>query len=146
MNEHFPPFLVGPLFPTYCLILTVGDHSPRHIRRITRTLLKEWGTEEVTDAVESALTELVTNVHRHVPDRRCQILLLRQPNAIRAEVTDPIPQLPTLTPDISPDSESGRGILILDTITDKWGTTPTPQGGKTIWFECATPMDLDDMP
>ncbi|MFM9615896.1 ATP-binding protein [Streptomyces sp. V2] len=146
MNKHFPPFLVGPLFPTYCLILRVGDHSPRHIRRITRTLLKEWRTEEVTHAVELALTELVTNVHRHVPDRRCQVLILRQPNAIRVEVTDPSPQLPAPIRDLPLDAESGRGLVLVDALTDKWGIDPVGLLGKTVWFECATPMDLDNMP
>ncbi|WP_246562147.1 ATP-binding protein [Streptomyces roseirectus] len=136
----------GPLFPTYCLILTVGTHSPLHIRRIVRTLLKEWGTEEVTDTVELALTELVTNVHRHVPERRCQVLILRQPNAIRVEVTDPSPQLPLFRKGLPLDPESDRGLLLVDALTDKWGTDPIRDLGKTVWFECATPMDLDNMP
>lgn len=116
--------------------LTVGEHSARHIRRIARSCLMEWELTELTDAVELAVTELIANVVRHVPDRRCTLVLLREAAGIRVEVTDACPQSPTVPSQLPPDAEHGRGLALVDAVVDKWGVSPAPGGGKTVWFEC----------
>jgi anti-sigma regulatory factor (Ser/Thr protein kinase) len=128
--------LAFPHRQQYVMHLTVGEHSARHIRRIVRSFLLEWGMPELSDAVELAMTELVANVVRHVPDRRCGLLLLRQPKGVRVEVSDGSSQLPDLKAELDPESESGRGLVILDAVTDKWGVTRKSGGGKIVWFEC----------
>ncbi len=128
--------LAFPHRQQYVMHLTVGEHSARHIRRIVRSFLLEWGRPELSDAVELAVTELVANVVRHVPDRRCGLRLLRQAVGVRVEVTDSSPQLPDLHAELDTESENGRGLVILDAVTDKWGVSPATGGGKTIWFEC----------
>ncbi|CAL9436025.1 ATP-binding protein [Streptomyces sp. NPDC058947] len=129
MNEYIPA--------RYALRLTVGAHAPRHIRRIARSFLSAWGMPELSDAVELGVTELLANVVRHVPDRRCEVLILRQAGGVRVEVTDGFAQLPTLPPALSqPEDESGRGLVLLDAVSDKWGVDRRRCGGKTLWFEC----------
>ncbi|WP_329534391.1 ATP-binding protein [Streptomyces sp. NBC_01450] len=136
MNEHIPPTLLGSRPAQYAMRITVGAHSARHIRRIVRSLLDEWDLAELADSVELAVTELVANVVRHVPDRRCALLMLRQTAGVRVEVTDRSPQVP-LTPDeLPPEAEGGRGLVLLDAVVDKWGVGPGLGGGKTVWFEC----------
>ncbi|MET9907361.1 ATP-binding protein [Streptomyces sp. NPDC006476] len=127
MNIYLPP--------TYRLCLTASEHSARHIRRIVRALLAEWGMQELTDSVELAVTELVANVVRHVPDRRCVLLVLRQTAGIRVEVSDGSPQPPCARGELGEDAESGRGLLLLGAVVDKWGVAAAPGGGKTVWFE-----------
>ncbi|MGW2524756.1 ATP-binding protein [Streptomyces sp. NPDC001617] len=127
MNLYFPP--------TYRLSLTAGAHSARHIRRIVRSLLQEWGLPELSDAVELGVTELVANVVRHVPDRRCVLLVLRQTAGVRVELTDGCAQQPVLKGELCTDSESGRGLVLLDAVVDKWGVARASGGGKTVWFE-----------
>ncbi|MCX3288507.1 ATP-binding protein [Streptomyces sp. NEAU-H22] len=116
--------------------LTVGSHAPRHIRRIVRSFLGEWDMPELSDAVELGVTELLANVVRHVPDRRCALLLLRQRTGVRVEVTDGSDELPRLPEALDADSEGGRGLLLLDAMADKWGVSQWAGGGKTVWFEC----------
>ncbi|MEV6945912.1 ATP-binding protein [Streptomyces sp. NPDC051172] len=116
--------------------LTVGAHSAGHIRRIVRSLLDEWELAELTDAVELGVTELVANVVRHVPGRRCVLLVLRSAAGVRVEVTDGCPQLPCIPHELSPEVEGGRGLVLLDAVVDKWGVGPALGGGKTVWFEC----------
>lgn len=123
--------------PTYRMSLTVGAHSARHIRRIVRSLLDEWELAELTDAVELGVTELVANVVRHVPDRRCVLLVLRSAAGVRVEVADSSSQPPSVPEELSPEAEGGRGLLLLDAVVDKWGVGPAVDGGKTVWFECA---------
>ncbi len=35
-----------------------------------------------------------------------------------------------------PDDESGRGLLIVAALADRWGSEPYPPSGKTVWAEC----------
>ncbi|MBT2479799.1 ATP-binding protein [Streptomyces sp. ISL-94] len=116
---------------------TVGEHSARHMRRILRMFLDRWGLPGLADGAELALTELVANVVRHVPGRGCAVLILRQPNGLRVEVTDGCPAHPRVARPRNDDglTEEGRGLLLVEAVTDRWGTDPTPTG-KTVWFEC----------
>ncbi|MEV7520647.1 ATP-binding protein [Streptomyces sp. NPDC091371] len=114
---------------------TVSEHSARHMRRILRTYLAQWELTALTDAAELALTELVANVVRHVPGRGCAVLILRRPEGLRVEVTDTDPSPPRPVRDGDPHAEGGRGLLLVEAVTDRWGTDPLPTG-KTVWFEC----------
>lgn len=60
----------------------------------------------------------VANVVRHVPDRRCTLLLLRQASGVRVEVTDSSPQLPSTPAELLTDAESGRGLALT-----RWSTS-----------------------
>lgn len=136
MNGYIPPTSLVPLRAQYRLRLTVGAHSARHIRTIARSLLAEWAMPALTDAVELGVTELVANVVRHVPDRRCEVLILRQPGGVRVEVTDRFAQLPACAVRSGPEDEGGRGLLLLDAVAGKWGVDARGGVGKTVWFEC----------
>ncbi|MER5483872.1 ATP-binding protein [Streptomyces sp. NPDC002812] len=119
----------------YRMGFTVGEHSARHMRRILRMFLAQWELDALADAAELALTELVANVVRHVPGRGCVVLILRQPDGLRVEVSDGCPAPPRVAPDSGELSEGGRGLLLVEAVTDRWGTDPDLTG-KTVWFEC----------
>lgn len=117
--------------------LSMGAHSARHLRRILRLYLTRWGLLDVADAAELALTELIANVVRHVPGRRCQTLIFLLPaGGVRVEVADACARLPRpLVGDVL--DEGGRGLLLVDAVTDAWGVAERVDGGgKTVWFEC----------
>ena len=144
MNDYIPLALLGPHPTQYRMSLTVAEHSARHIRRIVRSYLHEWELAELTDAAELAVTELVANVVRHVPDRRCTLLIQRQAAGVRVEVADSGDQGPTVAPELRPEAESGRGLLLLDAVVDKWGVDARPSGGKTVWFECCPSLQGEE--
>ncbi|MET7645358.1 ATP-binding protein [Streptomyces sp. NPDC005426] len=124
--------------PVYRADFAMGEHSARHLRRILRLYLAGWGMAEVTDAAELALTELVANVVRHVPGRRCQTFIFRLPGGegVRVEVADDCPRVPVVVAGDACD-EGGRGLVLVDAVADKWGVETRPDGGgKTVWFEC----------
>lgn len=114
---------------------TVSEHSARHMRRILRAYLTHWDLPHLADGAELALTELVANVVRHVPGRACTVLILRRPEGLRVEVTDRDPHPPHPVRDGDPHAEGGRGLLLVEAVTDRWGTDPLPTG-KAVWFEC----------
>ncbi|WP_051827599.1 ATP-binding protein [Streptomyces bicolor] len=125
----------------YGTAFTLGEHSARHLRRILRLYLTAWDLDDLYDSASLALTELIANVVRHCPDRRATVLILRRTEgrALRVEVTDarPCPPLSTAVDGLSELSEDGRGVAIVEAVTDRWGWVPlTGRPGKTVWFEC----------
>lgn len=97
----------------------------------------------LADAAELALTELIANVVRHVPDRRGQTFIFRLPRGegVRVEVADSSTVMPlAITGD--PLDDGGRGLVLVDAVTDNWGIIKQWDGsGKTVWFECLTPPE-----
>ncbi|GAA4921622.1 ATP-binding protein [Streptomyces coeruleoprunus] len=125
----------GEIGDCYRMAFTLGEHSVRHLRRVLRMLLASWGMTGVAEAAELALTELATNVVRHVPGRWAGTIILRGQGVLRVEVSDrdERPALPARPYDGL--SEGGRGLLLVEAVTDRWGVTRLPDG-KTVWFEC----------
>ncbi|MFJ2622446.1 ATP-binding protein [Streptomyces sp. NPDC087532] len=137
MNHVIEPQPDDLLEATYRADFAIGEHSARHLRRILRLYLTGWGLLDVADAAELALTELIANVVRHVPGRRCQTFIFLLPaGGVRVEVADGCPELPRPAVGDVLD-EGGRGLVLVDAVTDGWGVEPRRDGrGKTVWFEC----------
>lgn len=122
--------------PAYRSEFAMGEHSARHLRRILRMYLRSSGLLDLADAAELAFTELIANVVRHVPGRRCQTCIHLWADGVRVEVADRDPRLPR--PAVGDElADSGRGLVLVAAVTDRWGVVPRPDGtGKTVWFEC----------
>ncbi|XMA40480.1 hypothetical protein O1157_30225 [Streptomyces albogriseolus] len=45
----------------------------------------------------------------------------------------------------SPDDASGRGLLIVTALADRWGSEPYPPSGTTVWAEVSD-RPSSDMP
>ncbi|GHH24261.1 hypothetical protein GCM10018780_74360 [Streptomyces lanatus] len=116
--------------------------QPSELAELRRTLklrLILWGLPDHVDAAQICMSELVTNVIRHVGEGTPSTLraALNGPY-LRLEVTDPDTRaLPTLLT-VSSALESGRGMALVDTLTDhRWGVSV--QGDrKVVWCELAT--------
>lgn len=132
--NHVTDLYPAELEASYRMGFTVGEHSAGHMRRILRMFLTRWGLDRLSDSGELALTELVANVVRHVPGRRCTVLLLREPHGLRVEVADGVPG-PLVAKAAGPLDEGGRGLALVEAVTDRWGVMEGPDG-KTVWFEC----------
>ncbi|WNF26848.1 ATP-binding protein [Streptomyces sp. C11-1] len=133
----------GPGEPVYRADFALGEHSARHLRRVLRLYLVAWELPYLADAAELALTELVSNVVRHVPDRRGQTFIYRLPRheGVRVEVVDSSPVVP-LAIKGDPLDDGGRGLILVNAVTDDWGIEKRWDGsGKTVWFECLTPLE-----
>ncbi|WP_406381203.1 ATP-binding protein [Streptomyces sp. NBC_01618] len=144
MNHVIDPLADDSLEATYRADFAMGEHSARHLRHILRLYLTGWGLLDVADAAELALTELIANVVRHVPDRRCQTLIFLLPaGGVRVEVADGCPEPPRAVLGDAFD-EGGRGLVLVEAVTDRWGTEPRRDGtGKTVWFECLSGKAAD---
>jgi anti-sigma regulatory factor (Ser/Thr protein kinase) len=91
---------------------------------------------QVAFDVRLLVTELVANSVRHAglrPGDEVALRLELDDVRLRVEVRDPGRGFDPVAVRREPDAEGGRGLLILDAIAHRWGTTTTP--GSTVWFE-----------
>lgn len=110
-------------------------------RRLTRHFLLHRGLAEYAETAELLVSELVTNalVHGH---GAITLRLRRRRGTLRCEVTDHCADIPGNRPQ-SPDSETGRGIHLLEMLARRWGVRCLERG-KAVWFELATATTCGD--
>ena len=95
---------------------------------------------------ELALSELVTNALLHGRDP-ISVTLRVAAQSLRVEVCDANPVSPSFSV-LDPTAVTGRGLLLISAVSDRWGVDPSP-GGKVVWFElllggdAQTRLDVD---
>ncbi|MFB7375471.1 ATP-binding protein [Streptomyces sp. NPDC056222] len=55
------------------------------------------------------------------------------------EVADTLPGPPLYAKAAEPLAEAGRGLTLVEAVTDRCGAEPSADG-KTVWFECDSPL------
>jgi anti-sigma regulatory factor (Ser/Thr protein kinase) len=121
--------------------------EPREVsalRRLVRLHLGLWGLCEVSEAAQLCVTELVSNVITHVGlGTPATLAVSMNGTRLRIEVHDPDARaLPTLV-EAGVDSESGRGMALVDAVADRWGVLLHPDR-KTTWCELSTQLSSSD--
>lgn len=111
--------------------------DPARLARIRHDLyahLLLWGRECLAADLAMCVTELLSNVHRHVDPPDCELALHNLPEGVRAAVSDRSRVLPTVRRPSALDAwaEHGRGMLLVSETADRWGATLTPTG-KQVW-------------
>ncbi|MBZ6086485.1 MULTISPECIES: ATP-binding protein [Streptomyces] len=104
-------------------------------RRLAQVVaLRQWNLgPKVTEDAVLLVSELVGNAVRHTGARVFGLHMRRRPGWIRIEVRDPSRGLPCLMP-VQETDISGRGLFLVDKLSDRWGVDLLPRG-KTTWFE-----------
>src|SRR3984893_5052773 len=102
-----------------------------------RELMWEWGLKGLRDDVEILVSELVTNAvaaaRSGAQGLPVRLWLLCDKARVLIVVWDGCPQ-PPVRIDAQGEAESGRGLLLVETISDQWGSYPAPAtGGKAAW-------------
>ncbi|MGW0879245.1 ATP-binding protein [Streptomyces sp. NPDC002671] len=134
-------------------LLSPADHfsvllspTPRGARLARRRATDWLRTRElphrVTEAAEQLVAELATNAatHGRIPGRDFRLALLDRRATLRIEVTDTRgDDLPRRRRPPAPDAESGRGLLLVEALADRWGVKLGPVPRKTVWAELDLP-------
>ncbi|MFC8271380.1 ATP-binding protein [Streptomyces sp. NPDC057271] len=147
---------VSPHAPwSYAIHLPHNPRAPRVARLTLRATLTSHGMIDRLDTAELLASELATNAYRHSQGPAALRVRQMEGNWLRVSVWDTNPLIPepfdhpprrlrpVPTP-APPDSESGRGLHIVQLCADNWGGYPLGddllgRGGKLLWFELAPP-------
>jgi anti-sigma regulatory factor (Ser/Thr protein kinase) len=107
-----------------------------------RQVLWEWRLTGLADSAELMVSELVTNAitacRSAGSDFPVRLWLLSDGAQVLIVVWDASPHLPARV-DVSAEAEAGRGLLLVEMISDQWGTSATPPCGKAVWARMAAP-------
>ncbi|WP_432136748.1 MULTISPECIES: SpoIIE family protein phosphatase [unclassified Streptomyces] len=110
-----------------------------HARHMIRAAVRGWGAGDRADEIELVADELVTNALMHTEG--AAILTLRvltgADRRLRVEVEDSSSALPRRR-EAGESGVSGRGLLLVDLLTDGWGVEARG-GGKCVWCEFIVP-------
>ncbi|MBO3749384.1 ATP-binding protein [Streptosporangiaceae bacterium NEAU-GS5] len=113
-------------------LLPATGPSVAAARELVRRELPAWGRSDLVDDCLLIVSELVTNAVRH-GGSAIALRLFADGDAVRGEVYDPGDGVPRPR-DPDHDSTDGRGLHIVDALTDAWGVIHSPRGGKSVWF------------
>ena len=122
--------------------------------------MRRWGVTDRQDDVAVVVSELLTNALRHAvpqagpppgspygpaggPGRSrwpVRLGLIQPGQFVLCAVADPSPRPPQPK---EPDylAESGRGLHVIDALSDRWGSTVPTDAGKVVWALFSVRLD-----
>lgn len=102
----------------------------------SRQVLWEWRLAVLAENAELLVSELMTNAiaasRSAGSDFPIRLWLLSDAARLLIVVWDASPHTPVRA-DVSADAESGRGLLLVEMLSERWGSYASPAGGKTVW-------------
>jgi len=117
--------------------LPASPESAGMARRFAREVLGD-DMSEVLDTVQLLVSELVTNAVVHAASAPTVAIHLFDDH-VHVEVLDDRGGVATRE-DADEDAESGRGVVLVDALAERWGTIAVDQG-KIVWFDVGrTPL------
>jgi GAF domain-containing protein/anti-sigma regulatory factor (Ser/Thr protein kinase) len=112
--------------------LPAHPESAAAARAALRGLLHEAQLD--AEAAELLVSELVGNAVRHAQPSDVLLRGRLTDGLLRVEVQDRSSHLPSVGPPPPWESETGRGLLLVETLAERWGAQALP-AGKHLWFE-----------
>ena len=126
--------------------LATGPAAPAEARRRVRDAIRSWRVPVDLDAALLLTSELVTNAIRHEAGQEAgqgaqavMLAIASSRGRLRVDVHDTSRSLPAVA-EVPADAETGRGLLLVETLSDEWGFYRTP-AGKAVYFTLAFEPD-----
>jgi anti-sigma regulatory factor (Ser/Thr protein kinase) len=118
--------------------------APACARGHARIVLLEWGLASLSETTQLVVSELVTNAvqasRTSVPGKDkvvvpvVRLWLMSEYISVIVSVWDASDERPVRRL-ADPDLECGRGLLIVESLSTRWGTYPGQSGGKVVWAQ-----------
>ena len=119
--------------------LTAGPAAAAVARRQVRAAICGWEIPVDPDVAILLTSELVTNAIRHEVTGIVTLAITCSVGQLRVDVHDTSRSLPMLI-DAPVDAETGRGLMLVTSLSAEWGFYRTP-AGKAVYFTLAFQPD-----
>ncbi|MFG2923454.1 ATP-binding protein [Streptomyces sp. NPDC048305] len=131
MNETMQPSLLRERF------CRRERRSVPLVREFTEAAVTDWGFADRRDEVLLCVSELATNalLHGVPPGRGYLVRLMLKARELVVEVHDSGGGEPVVR---EPRGESGRGLLLVEALADRWGVGERDPG-KVVWCAFSAP-------
>ncbi|MFI7403608.1 ATP-binding protein [Streptomyces sp. NPDC049541] len=137
MNQETAAPTAQPATPirNFSVLLSPTPRGARLARLLATEQLRSWGL--LLDPAVHIVAELAANAatHGRVPGRDFRLVLYVVADTLRIEVTDTRGDRFPQAQRACNDAESGRGLILVDALADRWGTALGPRPRKTVWAE-----------
>jgi anti-sigma regulatory factor (Ser/Thr protein kinase) len=104
-----------------------------------RTVLLEWGMADVARDVELVVAELLSNAIRAAVGAAAggeaqpvRLRLTGRARGVQVEVWDASGAMPKRRQAVA-EEPGGRGLLLVEAFSSRWGAYRVPGGGKVVW-------------
>ncbi|MEU4471588.1 ATP-binding protein [Micromonospora sp. NPDC023888] len=122
---------VAPMAAVLTAELAPVVGAARQARDLVTTGCRRWGMAMLVDPACIAITEMVNNVVAHARTPMT-VRLAPQDDALHLAVRDYSARRPTFAGLSPPNRIGGRGLLLIDTVARRWGSSALPDG-KVVW-------------
>nr|WP_190013348.1 ATP-binding protein [Streptomyces lucensis] len=121
--------------PALTALLSSTPRGARLARLLAVDALRSWGLPD--ESASHVVAELAANAatHGRVPGRSFRLTLYVIGGTLRVEVTDTRGDRRPALGEPGHGAESGRGLLLVDALADRWGVTEGRFPRKTVWAE-----------
>ncbi|AOR32263.1 hypothetical protein BFF78_15375 [Streptomyces fodineus] len=135
MNQQIAEDQLHTGIPNFTVLLSSTQRGVRLARLLAADQLRSWGLP--TDPATHIVAELAANAatHGRVPGRSFRLTLYVVGGTLRIEVTDTRGDRRPVLREPGAGAESGRGLLLVDALADRWGTSEGRFPRKTVWAE-----------
>jgi anti-sigma regulatory factor (Ser/Thr protein kinase) len=122
--------------------LRTGPAAAAEARRLVREAICAW--QVPVDPADAVLltSELVTNAIRHEMGETIMLAITCTGGRFRVDVQDTSYFMPVPV-DGPADAETGRGLMLVASLSAEWGCYPTP-AGKAVYFTLACQANLGE--
>lgn len=137
---------MAPIRPTMqrsrCISLTARPSAAAEARSRVRTAI--YALDIPIDPTVAVLltSELVTNAIRHETGETVMLEITSAYGQLRVDVHDTSLAVPVPV-DAPADAETGRGLMLVASLSTDWGCYQTPTG-KAVYFTLSFQADLDE--
>ncbi|MFD9289174.1 SpoIIE family protein phosphatase [Streptomyces sp. NPDC060030] len=124
-------------------------HGVQRARRFVGERMSSWGLASMTDDLQLVVSEIVTNALVHAGGD-VELHLRVTAAHVRLEVRDsesnpPIPTALSMSEEERTQAEHGRGLFIVDALTEGWNSSPNGRG-KTVSLNMPIPNNANAPP
>ncbi|WP_159048635.1 ATP-binding protein [Streptomyces sp. NRRL F-4489] len=123
------------------LAFNVDPARLRSVRKLVASYVRRWELEALAEPAEAVVTELLTNVLHHA-DGYAVLTLAVEGQSLFITVRDRSSELPVLA-DPGWASLGGRGMRIVEQLSDKWEAIPV-ENGKDVCATLIAPAELPE--
>ena len=115
--------------------LATGPAAVPEARSEVRAAICSWEVPVDPETAILLTSELMTNAIRHEAGQTVMLVITWSLGELRVDVHDTSPSLPAVA-DVPADAETGRGLLLVATLSAEWGFYRTA-AGKAVYFTLA---------
>ena len=138
-KQACPTGLQKPIRPTAlqkrCVSLTAAPTAPCIARGQVQATIAAWDIPVDTSVAILLTSELVTNAVMHEAGETINLVITYGYGQLGVDVHDTSCELPVPV-DGPPDAETGRGLVLVASLSSSWGYYRTPTG-KAVYFTLA---------